>query len=156
MSPSIARLIVCSLILFDENESRNRRCNQPNNCDEHRMSKLRHEGREHLPAIMRCQECQERVSDNSAGRQRHQEFSHGILHCACSEDRWNHGRWRWQQGSDGDSSKPSTPEYPVDLIKRPGRELAFERFLPAFASQPVGDVASDYRTNRRHQCVIEP
>jgi hypothetical protein len=77
VSPSIARLIVCSLIVFrweDENESRNRRCNQRNNCDEDRMSKLRHGRREHLPAIMRCQECQERVSDNSAGRQRHQEF----------------------------------------------------------------------------------
>jgi hypothetical protein len=109
------------------------------------MSKSRHDRREHLPAIVGCQERQERVSDNSAGRQRHQEFSHGILHCACGEDKWNHGHWRRQQGSDGDSSKAPTPEYPVDPIKRPGRELAFERFLPAFSSQPVGGVASARR-----------
>ena len=120
------------------------------------MSKSRHDRREHAPAIVGCQERQERVSDNSTGRQRHQEFSHGILHCACGEDKWNHGSWRRQQGSDGDSSKAQRPNILQTLSKRPGRELAFERFLPAFSSQPVGGVASDYRTNRRHQGVIEP
>jgi hypothetical protein len=45
--------------------------------------------------------------------------------------------------------KPPTPEYPVNLLERPGRELAFERFLSSFARKPVGDVATDHRTNRR-------
>src|SRR6476620_341719 len=98
------------------------------------MTELRHDRSEHVPAIVGCQKRQEGVSNNSADRQRRQEFSHGILHCACGKEKWNHGRWRWQQGSDGDSPKAPTLEYPVDLIKRPGRELAFERFLPAFAS----------------------
>src|SRR5437899_2196672 len=114
------------------------------------MSKLRHDRREHLTAIMGCQERQERVSDNSSNRQRQQEFSHGILHCACGKEKWNHRRWRWQQGIDGDGPKAPTLGYSVDLIKRPGRELTFERFLPAFASKPVGEVASDHRTDRRH------
>ena len=61
-----------------------------------------------------------------------------------------------QQGSDGDRPKAQRPKYPVNLLERPGRELAFEGFLSSFASKPVGDVATAHRTNRRHQGVVKP
>ncbi len=61
-----------------------------------------------------------------------------------------------QQGGDGDGPKAPSPEDPVNLLEPPGRELAFERFLPSFASKPVGDEASGHRTNRCHLAVIKP
>src|SRR4029077_20262498 len=115
------RLRVCPPIVIpyeNENESPDRRCNQPENGDKDGMSELRHDRHEHLPTIMGCQERQERVPDNSSDRQRQQELSNGVLHCACGKEKWNHGRRRWQQGGDGDSCKAPTPEYPVNLLER--------------------------------------
>ncbi len=112
--------------------------------------------RDHSPSIMGCHERQEGVSNSPAESQGHEEFSYGILHCARGKEKWDQRRWRWQQGGDSDSPKSPLPENPVNLGERPDRELAFERFFSPFASKPVGDEASDYRTNRRHQRIIKP
>ena len=52
--------------------------------------------------------------------------------------------------------KPHRLKIFVNLLEPPGRELAFERLLPYFASKPVGDEATDHGTKRRHQGVIKP
>ena len=86
--------------------------------------------REHLPYITGRQERQEEY--------RIIRF-HGILHLARHKEKRHQGRWRWQQGGDGDGPKAPSPEDLVNLLEPPGRELAFERFLPSFASKRTED-----------------
>ena len=109
-----------------------------------------------LPSITRGQVSQDQVSGDSAERERSQEFSWGILHGARRKQKWNHGHGGWQQSRDGNRAEPPSPEDLANFVHFPGREPAFERFFPAFASEPVGDKASDHRTRRRHQSVVKP
>src|SRR6185369_1303717 len=119
------------------------------------MSVLRDEG-EYLSSIAGFQECQQRVPENSSQSESEQEFSHGILHCARGEQKWQHGhRWR-QHGGDGDGAQAPTLEGLVDLLQPPRCEPARECFLSAFASKPIRDETPYHRTGGRHRSVIKP
>jgi hypothetical protein len=109
-----------------------------------------------LPSVTRRQERQDQVSGEPTERERKQEFSYRILHCTRGEQKWNHRHGRGQQSRNGNSAEAPTLEDFGNLVHFPAGEPALERFFSPLASKPVRDKASNYRTDRCHQGVVQP
>lgn len=111
---------------------------------------------DYFSSIARGQVGQERVSGNSPKRERRKKFFYGILHGPGGNKKWSDGERRRQKSRDGDGTEPPSFEELVNFFHLPRREPALERSSPSFASQPVGDVASDHSAYCGHQGVVNP
>ena len=119
------------------------------------MSLLR-DDRKHLPSLTDCQERQReyRIIRPSVSAKRN--FFMEYCMAPAAKRNGTMGAGGGNKAAMAMASKAPSPEDLVNLLKPPGREFAFERFLPSFASKPEGDETSDHGTKRRHQSVIEP